>query len=168
MNAFFLSITCFSSSRATGRQPFLKYTFCRRAEPQHVLSPLGHGLDVEQMLDAHVLATRSCRPRSRSPGSGREPSLKLYRSPMPPWEEGVLTRMRQVFIRAAKSRPSSAGSVGVEVDGGGVAVAAVGNQLLGLVEGLVEGPWHWYMASTGESFSWANSSADVDAARLRR
>jgi len=29
--------------------------------------------------------------------------LKLYKSPMPPWEEGVLTRMRQVFIRAAKA-----------------------------------------------------------------
>ena len=27
MNAFFLFITCFSSSRATGRQPFFRYTF---------------------------------------------------------------------------------------------------------------------------------------------
>ena len=28
----------------------------RRAEPKHVLSPLRHGLDVDQMLDTHVLA----------------------------------------------------------------------------------------------------------------
>ena len=28
-------------------------------------------------------------------------SLKLYRSPMPPWEEGVLIRIRQVFMAAA-------------------------------------------------------------------
>ena len=32
---------------------------------------------------------------------------KLYRSPMPPWEDGVFTTMRQVFIRAAKASSTS-------------------------------------------------------------
>ena len=41
-------------------------------------------------------------PQEPQPSVREGASLKLYRSPMPPWEEGVLTRMRQVFIAAAK------------------------------------------------------------------
>ena len=42
-------------------------------------------------------------PQEPQPSVREGASLKLYRSPMPPWEEGVFTRMRQVFIREAKS-----------------------------------------------------------------
>ena len=41
-------------------------------------------------------------PQEPQPRVREGVSMKLYKSPMPPWEEGVFTRMRQVFIRAAK------------------------------------------------------------------
>ena len=45
-----------------------------------------------------VLPPQLPQPRVREGAS-----LKLYRSPIPPCAEGVLTRIRQVFIRAANS-----------------------------------------------------------------
>ena len=41
---------------------FLEVDLFRRAEPQHILSPLGDGLDVEQVLDAHVLGDGVAAP----------------------------------------------------------------------------------------------------------
>ena len=40
-------------------------------------------------------------PQEPQPSVSEGASLKLYRSPMPPCEAGVLMRMRQVFMRAA-------------------------------------------------------------------
>ncbi len=79
----------------------LEVDLFRRPEPQHVLSPLGHGLDVEQVLDAHVLADRVAAPGAAAQRQGRS-QLKVIQVADAAWEEGVLTRMRQVFIAAAK------------------------------------------------------------------
>src|SRR5699024_1102027 len=40
-------------------------------------------------------------PQDPHPSVRDGASLKLYKSPIPPWEEGVLIRIRQVFIAAA-------------------------------------------------------------------
>ena len=42
-------------------------------------------------------------PQEPQPSVREGASLKLYRSPMPPWEDGVFTRMRQAFIFSAKA-----------------------------------------------------------------
>ena len=42
-------------------------------------------------------------PQEPQPSVSDGVSAKLYRSPMPPWEDGVFTTMRQVFIRAWKA-----------------------------------------------------------------
>ena len=77
----------------------LEIHLLRRAEPQHVLSPLGNGLDVQQVLHADVLGDGVAAPRSRSPASATAAILKLYRSPMPPKLLGVLMTMRQASMR---------------------------------------------------------------------
>src|SRR5699024_1611094 len=97
MNAFFLCITFPSSSRATGMQPFLKYTLS---------GVLNHS--IFSLLSATVFTFRRCftptfsdtefPPHEPHPSVSDGASLKLYRSPIPPWEEGVLIRTRQVFI----------------------------------------------------------------------
>ena len=102
MNAFFLPITAFSSSSATGRQPFFIYTF-----------PGARNHNMFSLLSATVLILIRCftptfsdtelPPQDPHPSVRDGASLKLYKSPIPPWEEGVFTRIRHVFIRAANS-----------------------------------------------------------------
>ncbi len=53
---------------------------------------------------------------------------------MPPCAEGVLTRMRQVFMRAAYSSSFCRLCDGIQIDRGRMAVAAVCDELLGLVK----------------------------------
>ena len=48
----------------------LEINLFRRTEPQHVLSPLGDGLDVEQVLDAHVLGDRVAAPGAAAQRQG--------------------------------------------------------------------------------------------------
>ena len=42
-------------------------------------------------------------PQEPQPSVSDGVSAKLYRSPKPPWDEGVFTTMRQVFIRSWNS-----------------------------------------------------------------
>ena len=71
MNTLFLSITSLSSSRATGRQPFLIVNLLRCAEPQHILSPLGNGLDIQQVLNTNVLGNGVAAPGAAAQCEGR-------------------------------------------------------------------------------------------------
>ena len=45
-----------------GQAALLDIDLFRRAEPQHILSPLGNGFDIEQMLDTDVFADRIAAP----------------------------------------------------------------------------------------------------------
>ena len=155
MNAFFLFITVPSSSSATGIQPFLKYTFS---------GVLNHSMF--SLLSATVLILIKCftptfsdtefPPQEPQPRVRDGASLKLYRSPMPPWEDGVLIKIRQVFIASACFAifsfwagctyreavcpyPPSATSCS--------AFASASSKVFAL-----------YIPSTGDSFSCANSS----------
>ncbi len=49
---------------------------------------------------APTLVDTELPPQLPQPSVSDGVSLKLYRSPIPPCDEGVLTRMRQVFMRA--------------------------------------------------------------------
>ena len=99
IKAFFRLYSVLSSLRATGMQPFLKYTFS---------GVLNHSMF--SLLSATVLMLMRCLtptfsetelpPQEPQPRVREGASLKLYRSPIPPWEEGVFTRIRQVFMAA--------------------------------------------------------------------
>src|SRR5579875_1739262 len=43
-------------------------------------------------------------PQDPQPSVSDGARLKLYRSPMPPWEDGVFIRIRAVFMRSPNSR----------------------------------------------------------------
>ena len=85
------------------------------------------------LLSATVLILSKCftptfsetelPPQEPQPSVREGASLKLYRSPIPPWEEGVLIRIRQVFIVSLKSRDLLFFCYRVDIEGGGVAVA---------------------------------------------
>ena len=62
MKQRFLPITFFSSSRATGRQPFFEVNFFRGSHPEHVLSPLSNSLDIDQMFHTNVFRYRVSTP----------------------------------------------------------------------------------------------------------
>ena len=81
-------------------QPFFIYTFC---------GALNHS--IFSLLSATVLMFSRCftptfsetefPPQEPQPRVSDGVSLKLYRSPMPPWEDGVLMTMRQAFMALA-------------------------------------------------------------------
>lgn len=45
----------------------LDINLLRCAEPQHILSPLGNGLDIQQVLNTNVLGNGVTAPGARSP-----------------------------------------------------------------------------------------------------
>ena len=72
-----LSSCCITVSQLVQRYrhaAFLKVYLLRRSEPQHILSPLGNCLDVQQVLDAHVLGNGVAAPGTAAQGSETEPA----------------------------------------------------------------------------------------------
>ncbi len=100
--ARFLPITVFSSSRATGRQPFFIYTFSG-ARNHSIFSLLSATVLMFSKCFTPTFSDTELPPQEPHPSVREGASLKLYKSPIPPWEEGVFTKIRQVFIRAANS-----------------------------------------------------------------
>ena len=79
---------------------------------QHDMDATGFGYKVGQIpqMEESVfkgdrnmiyMADMCCRKVIPQPSVRDGANLKLYKSPIPPWEEGVLTRIRQVFMAAA-------------------------------------------------------------------
>ena len=96
-------------------------------------------------------------PHVPQPSVSEGSSLKLYRSPIPPCDEGVFTTIRQVFIRSLNSLNTScllSKSIYIEevcpYPPSAISLSAFAKaSFISLA---------LYMASTGESFSCANSS----------
>ena len=102
MKAFFLPITVFSSLSATGRQPFFRYTFSG-ARNHSIFSLRSATVLILSRCFTPTFSDTELPPQEPQPSVREGASLKLYRSPMPPWEAGVFTRIRQVFMRPANS-----------------------------------------------------------------
>ena len=114
----------------------LEIHLLRRAEPEHVLSPLGNGLDIEQVLHADVFGDGVAAPRAAAQRQRRR-HLEVI----------------QVADAAEAARRVDDDAAGLhafgvlhdlfllrrmDVQGRGVAVAAVADELFGLVERLVK------------------------------
>ena len=119
-----------------GHAALLEVHLLRRAEPQHVFSPLGNGLNVNQVLDTHVLGNGVAAPRAAAQGEGGS--------------QLEVVQVADTALGGGGVHQDAAGLHGslvlgqlfllrhVDVQGGGVAVAAVGDEVLGLLNGLVE------------------------------
>ena len=70
MKAFFLPSTVVQLAQGHGQAALLDVYLFRRAEPQHILSPLGDGLDVQQVLDANVLGDGVAAPGAAAERQG--------------------------------------------------------------------------------------------------
>ena len=126
-----------------GQAALLEIHLLRCPEPEHVLSPLRHGLDIQQMLDAHVLRHGVAAPGAAAQSQG--------------WGQLEVVQVADASLGGGGVHQDAAGlhplgeavqllplSHRIEVDGGSVAVAAVGHQAVGLVQRVVKvlGPVH--------------------------
>ena len=115
----------------------LKVNLLRRSEPQHILSPLGNGLDVDQVLDTHVLRDGVAAPRTAAQSKGGS--------------QFEVVQVADTALRRGGVHQNTAGLHGslmlghlfllshIDIQRRSVAVTAVSNQMLSLVNGLVEG-----------------------------
>ena len=109
----------------------------RRAEPQHVLSPFGHGFDVQQVLDAHIFGYGVAAPAAAAQGEGGGHFEIVQIADAALGGGGV-------HHDAAGLHPGREGIqhlgllLGVGIQGRSVAVAAVGDQPVGLIEGVLQ------------------------------
>ena len=107
------------------------------SEPQHILSPFRDGLDVDKVFDAHVLADAVAAPAAAPEGEGGG--------------ELEVVDVADAALRRGGIEQHAAGlhAVGVfidlvlaghdvDVEGGGVTVAAVRDEVLRLVERVLE------------------------------
>ena len=121
-----------------GHAALLDIDLFRRSEPQHVLSPLGNGFDVQQVLHADVLAHGVAAPGAAAQRQrGREVEVvevadaAVGGGRVDNDAAGLHGRRKFAELFALVHR--------VEIDGGGVAVAAVGDQLRSLCQRVVKG-----------------------------
>ena len=109
----------------------------RRAEPQHVLSPFGHGFDVQQVLDAHIFGYGVAAPAAAAQGEGGG-HFEIVQI------ADAALGGRGVHHDTAGLHPGREGIqhlgllLGVGIQGRSVAVAAVGDQPVGLIEGVLQ------------------------------
>ncbi len=126
-----------------GHTALLKEYLLGRAEPQHVLSPLGHGLNIDQVLNAHVLGNGVAAPGAAAQGEGRGQLEVVQVADAAEGGGGVHHNAAGLHGRLVPGQTLLLG--GMDIQRGGVAVAAVLNQALGLchrvfkVLGLVHG-----------------------------
>ena len=147
--------TVFSSSSATGMQPFLKYTFSGVLS-HSMFSLLSATVLIFSRSITPTLWETELPPQEPQPSVSEGTSLKLYRSPMPPWLEGVFTTILQACILAACSAifSFSAGSMKREAVWPGPPSISSCSDFFSASAKL----FALYMARTGESFSWAKGS----------
>ena len=120
-----------------GHAALLEENLLRGTEPEHVLTPLRDGLVVEEVLRADVARDGVAAPGAAAEGEGRR--------------ELEVVEIADAALGGRGVDEHAAGLhglvvlldllllVNVDVEGGGVTVAAVGDQALSLGEGLVEG-----------------------------
>ena len=107
------------------------------AEPQHILSPLRHGLDVQKVHGPHVLADAVAAPRAAAQGQGGA-QLEIVEIADAAMAGGGIYHY-PAGLHGGAEGVEAVGSVGVDVNRGGVAIAAVGHQALRLGDGLLKG-----------------------------
>ncbi len=117
--------------------PALEVNLFRGAVPQHIGLPLCHNLSVNEMLHAYILGDGVAAPGAAAQGHGRL--------------EAEVVEVADTALGAGGVDDDAAGLHGlgvlghllllihgVDVEGGGVAVTAVSDELLGLGDGVVE------------------------------
>ena len=109
----------------------------RGAEPEHILSPFGDGLDVQKMLDAHVFGDGVAAPGAAAEGEGGRELEVIQVADAAEGRRGVDEDAAGLHARAELVELRALGER-IEVNGGRVAVAAVGDEMLGLFKGVRE------------------------------
>ena len=121
-----------------GQAALLEVDLFRCAEPQHVFSPLSHGLDVQQVLDAHVLGNGVAAPgaAAQSQGGGHLEVVQVADAAV---GGGSVDDDTAGLHAVCESVQLGTGGDGVNVQGSGVADAAVTDQGVCLVQSILEG-----------------------------
>ena len=109
----------------------------RRTEPEHVLPSFHHSLDVQQMLDAHVLGNRVAAPGAAAQGERRGKGEVIQVADAAVGGRGVDHDAAGLHAGLELLELRLVGG-GVEVDGGGVAQAAALDQGVRLFDRVVK------------------------------
>ena len=127
----------FELVKRDGRAALFDINLFGSSEPKHILSPFGDGLDIQQVLYADVFADAVAAPGAASERKRRR-ELEVIKISDPAVRGGsVDEHAAGLHPRGEGVEPVSAGGF-VEIDRGGVAVAAVGDEALRLCEGVFE------------------------------
>ena len=127
----------FQLAQGHGQAALLDVHLFRRAEPQHVLSPLGDGLDVEQVLHANIFADGVAAPGAAAQREGGG-QLEIVQIADAALGGGGVDHDAAGFHLLGEAHELFALGVGVEVDAGGMAVAAVLDEAFRLGHGVVK------------------------------
>ena len=131
---FFLPITSFSSSQSYRQAAFLKIYLLRCAEPQHVFSPLSNSLDVQQVLHAYVLRNRVAAPGAAAQCQGRKQLEVVQIADTALGRRGIDQDTAGLHSCCVHSCHLLFLGISINIEGRGVAVAAVCNQMLCLCQ----------------------------------
>ena len=122
--------------KCNGQAALLKINLLRRSEPKHIFSPLGNGLDVDQVLDTDIFGNAVAAPGA---ATQRQRGRQLE-----------VVKVADAALRGGGIHENAAGlhslrklielcllGRNIEINGRGVAVTAVRNQMLGLAERIL-------------------------------
>ena len=112
---------------------FFQIYLLRCAEPQHVFSPLAYGLDVQQVLAADVFRNAVAAPRAAAQRQ-RGNRVEVVQIAQTAMRRGRVDHNAAGLHAGGKLLQTLAIRNGVQINGGGVAIAAVGDQTFGLVQ----------------------------------
>jgi len=135
--AALLAHNCLEFIQGDRQAALLEVDLFRRTEPQHILPPDGNSLDVQQVLDADVLRDGVAAPRAAAQRQRRTQHEVVQVADAALRGRRVDENTAGLHARGEAVNQILAGD-GVQVDRRGVAVAAVSNQVLRLVERIVD------------------------------
>ena len=125
----------FQLGQGDGQAALFEIDLFRRTEPEHVFPPDGDGFDVQQMLDAHVLGHGVAAPASAAQGEGGG-QLEVVQVADAALSGGGIHQNPAGFHPGGEGVQLLLCADGIQVDGGGVTVAAVLDQGVGLIQSI--------------------------------
>ena len=133
---FFLLIIGFQFVQRHRQAAFFEVYFLRCAEPEHIFSPFCHGLDIDQMLyvDIFGYGIASVGAAAQGQGGSQLEVVKVADAAL----GGRSIYQDTAGLHAGRMLCHFFGLGRMDIEGGGMAVAAVLDELLGHIQGCLE------------------------------
>ncbi len=155
MKQRFLPITFTELIKSNRHTALLEVNFFRCSHPEHILSPFSNSLGIDKVFHTNVLGYRVSAPGTAAKSKG--------------WSKFEVVKITDTTLRRWSIDKDSAGLhscfefihffflIHIDIQRRGMSIATVSYKLLSFCDSIVN-IFALYMASTGESFSCANSS----------